>query len=101
VLVAIVAVSALLRMRRRHTVADRAAALVDQRTPAEVRAAINEMLIDRNLNPDELLREPSERGDSYRAFRSIADAIETDRIDEGNGRALLAERVGDLLEVIR
>jgi hypothetical protein len=99
-LVAVVAVAALVLMRRRRNVADRAAALIDERSPAEVRAAINEMLIDRHLDPDVLLREPSERGESYRAFRSIADAIETDRIDEGSGRALLAERVGDLLEVI-
>jgi len=52
---------------------------------AEVRAAVHDLLMRLEVDPDQLLRESSERGDAYRVVRSIADAIETDRIDEGSG----------------
>ena len=99
-LLLIVLVSTIAMMRRRHGVSGRAGAIVAGRTPAEIRAAVNELLAKREVDPDQLLRESSERGDAYRAVRSIADAIESDRIDEGSGRALLRERVAELLEVI-
>jgi hypothetical protein len=84
----------------RKSATGRARAIVAGRTPAEVRAAVHELLMKRDVDPDQLLRESSERGDAYRAVRSLTDAIETDRIDETSGRALLKERVGELLEVI-
>ncbi|MGZ7041013.1 MAG: hypothetical protein ACXVH7_04390, partial [Thermoanaerobaculia bacterium] len=99
-LVAVAVLAILLVIRRRRTVAGRAAALVDQRSPGEVRAAVHEFLVARHIDPDQLMRDSTERGESYRAFRSIADAMDTDRIDEGSGRTLLTERVEDLIEVI-
>jgi hypothetical protein len=96
--IALVAVIAVVRARR--SVAGRAGALVGDRSPAEVRAAVHDLLARREFDPDQLLRESSERGDAYRAVRSLADAIETDRIDEASGREMLKERVGELLEVI-
>jgi len=99
VLASVAAVSLLL-LRRRRSVAARARALVGQRSPSEIRTAVHDLLAKRHVDPEELLREPTERGDVYRAFRSITDAVESDRIDEGSGRALLTERVGELLEVI-
>ena len=97
-LVVLVASVALFRARR--NTARRASALVGGRSPAEVRAAVHELLTKREVDPDQLLRESSERGDAYRAVRSLTDAIETDRIDETSGREMLQERVGELLEVI-
>ena len=99
-IVAIVIITTFALLGRRRSVAGRADAIVAGRSPAEVRAAVNELLTKREVDPDQLLRESSERGDAYRAVRSIADAIESDRIDENSGRALLQERVGELLEVI-
>ena len=97
---AIVLIASVAMFRRRRSVTGRAGALVDDRSPAEVRAAVHELLAKRDVDPDQLLRESSERGDAYRAVRSIADAIESDRIDDASGRVLLRERIGDLLEVI-
>jgi len=100
-LAAIVILVSIAIVRRRKRIAGRAGALVADRSPAEVRAAVHEILAKREVDPDQLLRESSERGDAYRAVRSLTDAIETDRIDETTGRAMLEERVGELLEVIR
>lgn len=97
---AIVIASFVAIARGRRSISGRAGALVADRSPAEVRAAVHDLLLQREVDPDQLLRESSERGDAYRAVRSIADAIESDRIDEGSGRTLLRERVGELLEVI-
>lgn len=93
-------VAAVAVFRGRKSASGRAGAIVADHTPAEVRAAVHELLTKREVDPDQLLRESSERGDAYRAVRSLTDAIETDRIDETSGREMLKERVGELLEVI-
>ena len=60
-------------------------------TPATTRAAVDEWLSGRGADPAALLRETSERGDAYRALRSLLDAAERDRLvaepDEIRGRA--------------
>ena len=49
-------------------------------TPAETRAAVDDALAARGFDPLILVREASDRGDAYRAFRSLIDAAERDRI---------------------
>ncbi|MEA2415196.1 MAG: hypothetical protein QOI58_1853 [Thermoanaerobaculia bacterium] len=49
-------------------------------TPAETRIAVDEWLSTRNVDPIGILRETSDRGDAYRALRSLLDAAERDRL---------------------
>jgi hypothetical protein len=49
-------------------------------TPAETRIAVDEWLSTRGIDPVALLRETSDRGDAYRALRSLLDAAERDRL---------------------
>jgi hypothetical protein len=59
-------------------------------TPAETRIAVDEWLIAREIDASALLHETSERGDAYRALRSLLDAAERDRLvaepDDVRGR---------------
>jgi len=48
--------------------------------PAETRIAVEEWLSAHAIDPTALLRETSERGDAYRALRSLLDAAERDRL---------------------
>jgi hypothetical protein len=48
-------------------------------TPAETRIAVDEWLSMRGVDPTALLREISERGDAWRALRSLLDAAERER----------------------
>jgi hypothetical protein len=49
-------------------------------TPAETRIAVEEWLTARGIDHVVLLRETSDRGDAYRALRSLLDAAERDRL---------------------
>ncbi|HEV7573958.1 MAG TPA: BatD family protein [Thermoanaerobaculia bacterium] len=49
-------------------------------TPAETRIAIDEWLSTRGVDPTALLRETSERGDAWRALRSLLDSAERERL---------------------
>ncbi|MEA2329020.1 MAG: hypothetical protein QOE68_3979 [Thermoanaerobaculia bacterium] len=49
-------------------------------TPAETRIAVDEWLSTRGIEPAAILRETSDRGDAYRALRSLLDAAERDRL---------------------
>jgi BatD DUF11 like domain len=49
-------------------------------TPVETRIAVDEWLIARGVEVAVLVREPSDRGDAYRALRSLLDAAERDRL---------------------
>ncbi|MDP9359882.1 MAG: BatD family protein [Acidobacteriota bacterium] len=62
------------RRIRRHT-----RALVRE-TPAETRIAVDEWLVARGVDLSALVREPSDRGDAYRALRSLLNAAERDRL---------------------
>jgi hypothetical protein len=50
-------------------------------TPAETRVAVEAAMVANGLDPLALLHEPSDRGDAWRAFRSLVDAAEKDRIE--------------------
>ena len=64
-------------------------------TALETRAAVDEYLGTRGIEPAALMREPSERGDAYRSLRSLLDALERDRIAAGQRE--IAQRVRDLV----
>jgi len=49
-------------------------------TPSETRIAVDEWLSARGVDPAAILRETSDRGDAYRALRSLLDAAERDRL---------------------
>ena len=49
-------------------------------TPSETRIAVDEWLVARGVDPIAILRETSDRGDAYRALRSLLDAAERDRL---------------------
>lgn len=49
-------------------------------TPLETRIAVDEWLSTRGIDPIAILRETSDRGDAYRALRSLLDAAERDRL---------------------
>ena len=67
-------------------------------TPAETRAAIEAWLVERQIDPGSLLREASDRGDAWRAVRSLLDALEHERVD-GSPREL-RRRVRELVEIV-
>ena len=67
-------------------------------TPAETRAAVEAVVAARGADPFALLREASERGDAFRAFRSLIDAAEKDRI--GATPREIGHRVRDVLLAI-
>jgi hypothetical protein len=62
------------RAIRRHT-----RALVRE-TPSETRLAVDEWLSSRGIDPIAMIRETSDRGEAYRALRSLLDAAERDRL---------------------
>jgi hypothetical protein len=65
--------------------------------PAAIREAVHARLETRGIQPRELLREASERGEAYRALRSLLDALDRDRIDVGNREREVRRRLRDLL----
>jgi hypothetical protein len=64
-------------------------------TPAETRIAAEEWLSARAIDPMALLRETSERGDAWRALRSLLDAAERERLVAEPGE--VRDRIRDLV----
>lgn len=64
-------------------------------TPAETRAAVDAWLVASGAYPSLLVREQSDRGDAYRALRSLLEAAERDRLtaEPGEIRARVREVV--------
>jgi hypothetical protein len=62
-------------------------------TPAETRVAVDAWLVAAGADPMLLVREQSDRGDAYRALRSLLDAAERDRltVEPGEIRARVRE----------
>ncbi|HEX3578050.1 MAG TPA: BatD family protein [Thermoanaerobaculia bacterium] len=67
------------RIARWRTIRRNTGALLRQ-SPAETRIAVDEWLSARSVDPIAILRETSDRGDAYRALRSLLDAAERDRL---------------------
>jgi hypothetical protein len=64
-------------------------------TAPETRAAVDDYLLSRGMEPASLIREPSDRGDAYRSLRSLLDALERDRVVAGEQE--IAARVRDVV----
>jgi hypothetical protein len=86
-------------MERRRREWRRIRQLVADRSPAQIREAVHERLVERGIDVTKLMRESSDRGDAYRALRSLLDALEGDRMtaDEREVR----RRVRELLESLQ
>jgi hypothetical protein len=93
-LLAIAGAIALKRFERSRRIRDEVRGLV-RPSPVETRAAVDDYLASRGIEPSTLLREPTERGDAYRALRSLLDALERDRLVAGERE--IAQRVRDLV----
>ena len=65
--------------------------------PATVRGNVHASLEERGIDPASLLREGTERGDAYRALRSLLDALERDRIDLPDANREMRRRIRELL----
>ena len=81
------------RLQREWRVRRQARAIVDGATPAEIRARIDERV---QIDP----REPSDRGDAWRALRSLIDAAERDRDVAVGADREIERRVRELLRVV-
>ena len=66
--------------------------------PAETRAAIEGWLVEREIDPGSLLREASDRGDAWRAVRSLLDALEHERIEVSKRE--LRRRVTEMIAAV-
>jgi hypothetical protein len=86
-------------MERRRRKSQRIRQLVTDRSPAQIREAVHERLGERGIDVATLMRESSDRGDAYRALRSLLDALEGDRMtaDESEVR----RRVRELLDSLQ
>jgi hypothetical protein len=85
---------ALPRVRRELALRREVRELVSGATPAEIRARVEERVkID--------LRERSDRGDAYRALRSLLDAAERDRDIAVDAEEELERRVRELFRIAR
>src|ERR1019366_9211488 len=64
-------------------------------TPAETRVAVDAWLVASGPDPSLLVREQSDRGDAYRALRSLLEAAKRDRLtaEPGEIRARVREVV--------
>ena len=65
--------------------------------PAVVRENVHASLEERGIDPSALLREGTDRGDAYRALRSLLDALERDRIDLDDAGREIHRRIRELL----
>jgi hypothetical protein len=94
----VVLILALLPRFRRQSRLRRAVAELVHETPGETRDAVERDLSVRGIEPSQLIRETSDRGDAFRAFRSLVDAAEHDRIPAT--KRDISHRVRDLLVAI-
>ena len=85
--------------RRLRALRRTARALAAHESIAETRAAVDAHVAARGMDPVALLRDGSERGDAYRALRSLLDALERDRFAAEERD--LERRIRDLLAALR
>ena len=93
----IVVMLAIPRLRRAAALRRRVRELTRGRSPLEVREAAESMLIARGVMPSALLSEPTERGDAFRALRSLVDAAERLDVTERE----IEDRVRELLQSLQ
>lgn len=83
------------RARRAIEIRREARELVEGKSPVEIRAAI-----EARVNP-RLMSESSDRGDAYRALRSMLDAAERERDIAVDAEEEIERRVRELLRIAR
>ena len=97
---AVLIASAIARIiARRRSVSLRIRQLVRDRSPSQIRDAVHQRLGENGIDVASLMRESSDRGDAYRALRSLLDALEHDRMSAAG--AELRRRVRELLESVQ
>ena len=84
---------------RRRLVSQRIRQLVRDRSPSQIRDAVHERLGEKGIDVASLMRENSDRGDAYRALRSLLDGLEHERLTVGATE--VQRRVRDLLESLQ
>jgi hypothetical protein len=82
------------RVRRSRRLRSEVQLLV-QPSPDETRAAVDDHLQRRGIDPVALLQERSDRGDAYRSLRSLLDAAQRDRFETTPRE--IADRIRDVL----
>jgi hypothetical protein len=82
------------RVRRSRRLRSEVELLV-QPSPDETRAAVDDHLQRRGIDPVALLQERSDRGDAYRSLRSLLDAAQRDRFETTPRE--IADRIRDVL----
>ena len=87
------------RFRERRRVNRQLRELTASGEPAQIRESLHAHLEARGVNVGELMRETSDRGDAYRAVRSLLDALERDRIEVPDVQREIRRRMRDLLAV--
>jgi hypothetical protein len=86
-------------VERRRRESRRIRQIVADRSPAQIREAVHERLGQRGIDVTKLMRESSDRGDAYRALRSLLDALEGDRMTADERE--LRRRVRELLDSLQ
>jgi hypothetical protein len=61
-----------------------------------IREAVHQL-----IDPNVVASEASDRGDAYRALRSLLDAVERDRVLEAHAADEIERRVRDLVQSLR
>ena len=98
-LAALIGILVVRLVARRRRVAANIRGLVSDRTPSEIRDAVHARLATIGIDATSLMRESSDRGDAYRALRSLLDALEHERMQVDDTE--LRRRVRDLLESVQ
>ena len=77
-----------------------AKALRRRRETKRAAAGVDAWLATRGIDPAMLATETSDRGEAYRALRSIREAVERDRIPAAEARDEIEQRIADLVSTI-
>lgn len=96
--VALLAMFVIPRLIRQQRVRRTTRDIIRERSPAQIRELLIELLQVRQLDPTKLLEETSERGEAWRAVRSILDAVERDRVQAADAADEIELRVREFVQ---
>jgi hypothetical protein len=98
---ALLALLVMPRLARQQRVRAAARRIIDGRSPAEIREQLLALISARRLDPSALLAEEGERGEAWRAVRSILDAVERDRVQAADAEDEIELRVREFVQSLR
>jgi hypothetical protein len=98
---ALLALLVMPRLARQQRVRREARRIISTRSPAQIREQLLVLIALRGLNPAALLAEESERGEAWRAVRSILDAVERDRVQAADAEDEIELRVREFVQSLR